>query len=122
MENIATILGIILLVFGILQIILFFKMWGMTNDVKQIRNKLAPDSPEHFAREILKGDSNTADLLFNALYGELYDAYNKLSEQEAYEEIIKSYKKSYKKAGLAFPAVFENVKSGEDFGALILMD
>lgn len=29
---------IILFVFGILQIILFFKVWGMTNDVKKIAN------------------------------------------------------------------------------------
>ena len=31
------ILSIILLVFGVLQIILFFKLWGMTNDVRSIR-------------------------------------------------------------------------------------
>ena len=30
-------LSIILLVFGILQVILFFKIWGMTNDVEKIR-------------------------------------------------------------------------------------
>ena len=32
------VLTIILFVFGILQIILFFKVWGMTNDVKKIAN------------------------------------------------------------------------------------
>ena len=32
-------LTIILLIFGVLQIILFFKVWGMTNDIKEIRNK-----------------------------------------------------------------------------------
>lgn len=30
-------LSIVLMIFGILQIILFFKMWGMTNDVADIR-------------------------------------------------------------------------------------
>lgn len=30
---------IILLIFGVLQIILFFKIWGMTNDVKRLANK-----------------------------------------------------------------------------------
>ena len=34
-----TVLSIIIVVFGILQIILFFKIWGMTNDVRAIRNK-----------------------------------------------------------------------------------
>lgn len=32
-------MGIIVSVFGILQIILFFKLWGMTNDIKKIKNK-----------------------------------------------------------------------------------
>lgn len=31
-------LSIICIVFGILQIILFFKIWGMTNDIKKIRS------------------------------------------------------------------------------------
>lgn len=34
-----TLLAIIFIVFGVLQIIFFIKMWGMTNDVKDIRNK-----------------------------------------------------------------------------------
>lgn len=33
-------LSIVLIVFGVLQIILFFKMWGMTNDVSKIKNIL----------------------------------------------------------------------------------
>lgn len=39
-------LTIVLLVFGVLQIILFFKMWGMTNDIKEIRNKYLKDEDE----------------------------------------------------------------------------
>lgn len=31
-----TILTLVIFVFGVLQIILFFKIWGMTNDVKTI--------------------------------------------------------------------------------------
>lgn len=31
--------GIILLVFGILQIVLFFKIWGMTNDVRDLKER-----------------------------------------------------------------------------------
>lgn len=33
-------LSIVLIVFGVLQIILFFKMWGMTNDVAKIKDVL----------------------------------------------------------------------------------
>ena len=32
-------LTIVLLVFGVLQIVLFFKIWGMTNDIREMRNK-----------------------------------------------------------------------------------
>lgn len=38
-----TFMTIVFLVFGILQIILFFKIWGMTNNVKKIKNKLFED-------------------------------------------------------------------------------
>lgn len=34
-----TLLAIIFIVFGILQIILFFKIWGMTDDIREIKNK-----------------------------------------------------------------------------------
>lgn len=39
MENYITLLVFISLIFGILQIILFFKIWGMTNDIRDIKNK-----------------------------------------------------------------------------------
>lgn len=32
-------IGIAIIVFGILQIILFFKLWIMTNDIREIRNQ-----------------------------------------------------------------------------------
>lgn len=35
-------LSVILIIFGILQIILFFKLWGMANDVKALRKKWTP--------------------------------------------------------------------------------
>lgn len=34
--------AMVLIIFGILQIILFFKLWIMTNDVAAIRRKFAP--------------------------------------------------------------------------------
>lgn len=40
METFSTIIALVIIVFGILQIILFFKIWGMTNDVAQIRTTL----------------------------------------------------------------------------------
>ncbi len=46
MEGIALFVSIVIIVFGILQIILFFKLWGMTNDVKKIRKAISPNKSE----------------------------------------------------------------------------
>lgn len=40
METTLNIVSIIIIIFGVLQIILFFKMWGMTNNVSEIKNML----------------------------------------------------------------------------------
>lgn len=40
METITLILAIVMLVFGILQIILFFKMWGMADNVERLCSKV----------------------------------------------------------------------------------
>lgn len=44
-------LTIVLLVFGVLQITLFFKVWGMTNDIKEIRNKYLKEEDEKKRKE-----------------------------------------------------------------------
>ncbi len=44
---IINIIYIVILVFGILQIILFFKLWGMTNDVRAMKNKLEESSKDN---------------------------------------------------------------------------
>ena len=69
-----TVLAIIMIVFAILQIILFFKVWGMTNNVKEITKKLECDlEPVDYIRKaLLKGDKEKSeDLLTDALAQEL---------------------------------------------------
>lgn len=39
MEGFSIIVYIIILVWGVLNIVLFFKIWGMTNDVRKLTNK-----------------------------------------------------------------------------------
>lgn len=46
-----TLLAIILIVFGVLQIILFFKIWGMTNDVREIKNKYLSETDKTIEKE-----------------------------------------------------------------------
>lgn len=34
-------IGLIAVIFGILQLVLFFKLWGMTNDIREIKKKVS---------------------------------------------------------------------------------
>lgn len=43
--NFEDVARLVMFVFGILSLILFFKIWGMTNDVKAIREKLIHTEP-----------------------------------------------------------------------------
>lgn len=38
MEEITLFVSVVIIIFGVLQIILFFKIWGMTNNVNEIKN------------------------------------------------------------------------------------
>lgn len=43
MGAINILVSIIIVVFGILQIVLFFKLWGMANDIRIMKNKYMND-------------------------------------------------------------------------------
>lgn len=45
MLAIPVIIYVILIIFGILNIILFFKLWGATNDIRKIRNAICGSLP-----------------------------------------------------------------------------
>ena len=111
MDGIYTILSVVFLVFGILQIILFFNLWGMTNDIRKLTAKYVPRKKMELMREILKKNSSSADILFDALYNELYEAFGSGTPSQP---IIKVYKALYSKAGVEFPSEFENMKNFSD--------
>lgn len=46
MENEIALLMIVLAIWGILNLILFFKIWGMTNNVKRLADKFVPEQQE----------------------------------------------------------------------------
>ncbi len=71
-------LMVIVVVFGILQIILFFKIWGMTNDVNKIKNKMGETSITEDAQvSFLKGQKDKAkDLLDTAFFKSILEAAN----------------------------------------------
>jgi hypothetical protein len=59
MEGTITLISVVLVIWGILEIILFFKIWGMTNDVEKLKNKL------------IEGQSKDKDVYGNMLVGAL---------------------------------------------------
>lgn len=62
MEGLISFAGVIMIVFGILQIILFFKLWGMTDDIKAIKNKYLESSSNSTNVEPSSNNSNTTGI------------------------------------------------------------
>lgn len=64
-------IGWIIIIFGILQIILFFKIWVMTDNVKRIKSNLinnADTSFEAAQKEIIFGHPDKAFEIYNKCY------------------------------------------------------
>ncbi|MFV0312191.1 MAG: hypothetical protein ACK5KN_11165 [Dysgonomonas sp.] len=53
------VLSIIFIIFGILQIILFFKIWGMTNDIRKIKETYLSTINIETSTEDKMNDSST---------------------------------------------------------------
>lgn len=90
----ATLVSIIIIIFGILQIILFFKLWGMTNDVRKIAVKLCPKehSVSHSNKKaIVKATNEEIEVIRYEIGAGKYKCYNPKTvsnEWYAKEELI----------------------------------
>lgn len=112
METIYLLLGIIMLVFGILQIILFFKLWGLTNNIVKIKNKLIPRTGSLISREIHKKNPDIANILYDNLWADLEYEFQNYGR---YSDIVIEYKKLYDRAGVEFPSDIERIKCDDDY-------
>ena len=103
-------LTIILLVFGVLQIILFFKIWRMTNNVNCIKQKLEiqPEAEDILIIgaqvKALNGDKEKAfELYQEAFYKNVIELFNKTinkygdEDSVSYEERDRYYQTEYEK-------------------------
>lgn len=100
-------LSIVLLIFGVLQIVLFFKVWSMTNNVKKIRNKIEqpPKQKELLIKEAqiktLNGEPEEAFKLYQkAFYLAVIELYNTTindfgNEENDYPDRDEYYAKHY---------------------------
>ena len=129
---------LVILVVGILQIILFFKIWGMTNDVRALKKKFTLSPASLSASEILKesykGNPELPNFLFDAVYKDMEAVWNDrtasvydqqtqcwVENDEAFmakriQAVKDHYKELYARVNIPFPAVFDAISSAGDFG------
>lgn len=98
MEIALTLSTIIFIVFGILQIILFFKIWGMTNDVSNIKSKLNFTNHSLLEKaEIagLSGNYQLAKKLLDKGYSKIMEGLKADEASEYYNSAKKDYDNLY---------------------------
>lgn len=125
MEGMFTFVGIIIIVFGVLQIILFFKMWGMTNDVGNINSKLheAKDENKEYELLMISGkDEAVYQILTNKLSKDIHEAYQSFSEsyyEKEVKRLLEIYKSKFQKIGKEIPDHLLKCSSNEYIKALL---
>lgn len=105
MENFIIIL---LLIFGILQIILFFKIWNMCNNVKMITRKLnCKVEAKDLNNALLIGDKNNAlKLLTDEAIDELLDVIDEADpyiQERMLGKMNEKYSKIFSNLGVEMP-------------------
>lgn len=118
-------------VLTILNIILFFKLWGMTNNVKRIKEKIVANSSDDLTEELntlhfMGKDKECEDIILREFYSTLCDKLdwakgNMLEDHysEKIDEPITKFTdvvaKQYKKIGREIPDMIKNMKTYRDF-------
>lgn len=122
MENMISFVSVVIIIFGILQIILFFKIWGMTNNVQRINNKVGlisgADLELEIRKAVLKGDKKKAEeLLFDEFIKDIkkrYEDYDRSNEEEM-NKLKSEYSKYYEQIGSSIPEALQRLNSKADF-------
>lgn len=109
------ILGIIFFVFGVLQIILFFKLWKMANDVNRLTQQIIPNYDFIIKRELYKNNPSISNLLFDGLWHELGMSHQLSLPYYSYNRVINKYESLYKSAGVEFPEAAGKIKTDADY-------
>lgn len=110
-------LSFVLVVFGILQVILFFKLWGMTNDVadikKHLQSKEVDDSGLYQVKEcLMNGESAEAEEELDKIAEKLATdiMYQKIPRIVAKESFV-ALEAQYKAMGKDMPEFIMSVKN-----------
>lgn len=112
-------LMVILFVWGILEVVLFFKVWGMTNDVKNIKNNmLLANTPELLRKYRLLGDNDkAAEVLVQNFLNELSEIirFNNFSPKQNIEDKVKELEFQLALLGAVVPEGIKKLKTLEDY-------
>jgi hypothetical protein len=115
MEGTLTFISVLFIVFGVLQIILFFKIWAMTNNVSKIEKQISGKKGYHYY--MLSGEKEKAymylkDELTCRLIEHKKNAFNDSNFLALANMEIKDFLSNIKHTGFELP---EHLKSGEAF-------
>lgn len=107
-------LYIVLLIFGVLQILLFFKMWKMANNVKEMRDRIIAGQQIKYYLTI--GDKEKAykkavDELYNDLSTQIVTTYGEAFVYKT-RSTIEMYRKIIEETGYPMP---ENLSDPQKF-------
>ena len=113
-------LAIIALVFGVLQIILFFKLWVMTNNVRKLTEHFA-SGPERTSIgnkiRLAKMQGRTKEqiqmFLAENMANKIIEAYSK-PDGHSVEYTVKKWEQIFKNAGIDMPECLKQIKTDED--------
>lgn len=133
MNTFIVIVLIVVFVFSILQIILFFKLWRMTNNVRAIAKKYTATKPEVNTEErnymwgiiaaTLESDPNRAAEILTGTYVDrlkyIHDVYDFRVFPKHVEKLRVDFKKYYGIIGQPFPEQFDRITTKEDIKQLL---
>ncbi len=123
-DDIGTFYLIALLIAGVLNIILLYKIWCMTNDVKRLREQfclVTTTIKSQIKQLYLRGEIETA---YNTLNSHIVDEVEKIYQGAIYKinslekekfftsgisELVNKYENTYKAIGKEFPAQIKNL-------------
>ena len=132
-----TFMGVVMIIWGVLEIILFFKIWGMTNDVKAmkkdmfnetafssdaelaqfVRKNIVLGNIENIKRILLQNFMDTIKNRYNTLR-----QYSSLSTEEIMQIEIKSYietlQKQFDIIGEKLPVYIQRMATFDDYFSL----
>ncbi len=83
--------SVIIIVFGILQIILFFKLWGMTNDVSKLKEYFSNFIPLPDKKAIVKSTHVEVEIIkyeYDIMKYQCYNPKSKIYEYHSKEDLI----------------------------------